>query len=98
MSTQRETIMKRTLLLFAGIFLIQMAAYAFAQANLTNWRWRNDDGNETSATWKTGERTSSVIHSGENVRLRCHIQNTSSQKDWALAGIDIVYSTSSTGP
>lgn len=44
-----------------------------------NYRWRNDDGNETSATWKAGLNSAYTLNSGDlgtNFRLRIEFDNT----------------------
>lgn len=49
---------------------------AFAFTHQGNWRWRNDDGSETTATWKAAENTSIVVSNTEEVlRLRIELYN-----------------------
>jgi hypothetical protein len=61
--------------LFFSTFLIVFALSelcAFPPA-IGTYRWRNDDGNETTATWKAAENDS-ILQKGEgNVRLRMEI-------------------------
>lgn len=56
------------------------AAYksaSVATTTQTHYRWRNDDGSETTATWKANEDTSSTVATtGTNFRLRIQV-NTS---------------------
>jgi hypothetical protein len=40
------------------------------------WRFRNDDGNQTSATWKAAQNTAITQAAGENFRLRFETQET----------------------
>lgn len=40
------------------------------------YRWRNDDGNQTAATWKAAENTPIVITAADIVRLRMELANT----------------------
>ncbi len=40
------------------------------------FRFRNDDGDEASATWKTSQDVNSTIHPQENFRLRFLINAT----------------------
>ncbi len=59
------------LLIFVGISLPAFSV-SFGQGN---WRWRNDDGDETSATWKADERTPVVLTHKNNIRLRVQMGN-----------------------
>lgn len=65
--------MKRLLL-----FILLLTAYSSVFANLKNgnWRWRNDDGSETSATWKAAENTSITINNMDSLRLRIEVYST----------------------
>lgn len=42
----------------------------------SDFRWRNDDGSETTATWKAAQNTNSTIAVTTNVRLRMLIDAT----------------------
>jgi hypothetical protein len=42
------------------------------------WRFRNDDGNESAATWKEALNTGAEIVAGERFRLRTVVENTGS--------------------
>jgi hypothetical protein len=65
--------MKKTLLL---ITLLVTSYNLFAFTTQGVWRWRNDDGSETSATWKAAQNTPITISSaGENFRLRIEMYN-----------------------
>ena len=58
------------------ILVIFLTAYTniFAFLSQSNWRWRNDDGNETTATWKANENTSATLTTrGEVWRLRVEV-------------------------
>ncbi len=61
------------LLIFTGMLL---PAFAITPGQ-GNWRWRNDDGDETTATWKADERTPVVLTHQNNIRLRVQMGNTS---------------------
>ncbi|MCF8266127.1 MAG: DUF5123 domain-containing protein, partial [Melioribacteraceae bacterium] len=52
------------------LLLTSISSNAIANTFQDKYRWRNDDGSETTATWKKGENT--AIHYGgyDNVRLR----------------------------
>jgi hypothetical protein len=61
----------------------------FSYLSQAHFRWRNDNGNETAATWKRAEdNTHSGQNRSENVRLRFSIKNTgvqaSSNKNYVL--------------
>ena len=60
--------MKRILYFF--VILIILSSMASATNHQGNWRWRNDDGSENSATWKAAENSIITIQSPENIRLR----------------------------
>lgn len=43
--------------------------------NLIHYRWRNDDGSETAATWRRAEDISATRIKNTNIRLRMEIAN-----------------------
>ncbi|MFC5281903.1 T9SS type A sorting domain-containing protein [Pedobacter alpinus] len=60
-------------LLFTFLFLI-ITKLTFATFSSGNWRWRNDDGNETTATWRAAENTAIQVNTqNEVLRLRTEI-------------------------
>lgn len=62
-----------------------------------HYRWRNDDGSESSATWKaTADTAITGVTRGGNIRLRFCISNTSSYSGAIVPQIQ--YSTSTSGP
>ncbi len=61
------------LLIFTGMLL---PAFAIAPGQ-GNWRWRNDDGDETNASWKADENTPITLTHKNNIRLRVAIGNNS---------------------
>ena len=66
--------MKKFLLL---TFLIAASFQSFAFVTQGHWRWRKDDGNETTATWLADQDQSATISSSsENIRIRFQIYNT----------------------
>ncbi|KAA9038489.1 T9SS type A sorting domain-containing protein [Ginsengibacter hankyongi] len=81
------------------ILTIMLAACnnIFAFLTQSNWRWRNDDGTETSATWKAAQNTQAVMNtSGEVWRLRLEVYNNSGT---TLGLLDTLqYATSTGGP
>src|SRR5258708_5949632 len=68
--------MKKTLLLTA---LLVTSCHLFAFTTQGVWRWRNDDGSETTATWKASQNTPITIYSTDSViRLRVELYNNGS--------------------
>lgn len=64
--------MKKQLLF--TLLLSVIANVSFASFNQGNWRWRNNNGNETTATWKAAQNTSiEVVSASEVLRLRVEI-------------------------
>jgi len=66
--------MKKVLLL-----AVLLTAYSNLFAFLTqgNWRWRKDDGSETTATWLAAQNTAPTITTTDSVlRLRIEVYNT----------------------
>lgn len=61
------------------ILLALLGAYTSSFAFLTqsNWRWRNNNGSQTSATWKATQNTAiAYLSIHEVIRLRVEIYNT----------------------
>jgi hypothetical protein len=97
--------MKKFLLLFA-VICTSYSALANATVAQKEWRWRNDDGNETSATWKAPQDVAPTLNrctaTGQNMRLRMVMQVNPdpATTDPSLKAIarNISFSTSPTGP
>ncbi|HRI21477.1 MAG TPA: T9SS type A sorting domain-containing protein [Panacibacter sp.] len=65
--------MKRTFIL---LLLLVTYSNIFAFLSQGNWRWRKDDGNETTATWMAALNTAPTITSSSNViRLRLEVNS-----------------------
>jgi hypothetical protein len=81
------------------ILLVLLVTYnnLFALLTQANWRWRNDDGSETTATWKASQNTQAVLNiTGEIWRLRFEVYNNTGNN---VAIFDTLqYATSSSGP
>ena len=63
------------------LFSILLIAFSdiFAFTTQGNWRWRNNDGTETTATWKAAQNTQVNYNSiSEVIRLRIDVYNTGS--------------------
>ena len=81
------------------ILIILLTAYSniFAFLTQTNWRWRNDDGTETTASWKANQNTAVTLTTkGEIWRLRLEFY-TNSGTDVNVVD-SLQYATSTTGP
>jgi len=64
------------LILFVSCNFVANASAVF---KTDNFRWRNDDGNETSATWKAPSNTPTTLTSrNQNIRLRINVYATPS--------------------
>src|SRR5436853_4589445 len=79
------------------IGLLVACSNTFAFLTQANWRWRNDDGSETTATWKANENTQAVLSiTGEIWRLRLEVYNNTGN---GVAIFDTLqYATSTSGP
>lgn len=66
--------MKKIIFISLVVMLGYIDAFSITlPPSFANYRWRNDDGNETTATWMAAENDS-VFHQGEgNIRLRMEI-------------------------
>ncbi|WP_256010399.1 T9SS type A sorting domain-containing protein [Desertivirga xinjiangensis] len=85
--------MDKTLLLFT--LLLCVAGSAFSSTLVQgSWRWRNDDGNENTATFKAAENTSITINDYGVIRLRVRVENQSTTQTHAVGALK--YSTSLT--
>lgn len=86
--------MKRILLFMAICLLANCASFA----NLTqgHWRWHNNDGSESTASWKADENTAISITDYKAIRLRVNIfNNTGDPKN---LNHELKYATSQQGP
>lgn len=90
--------MKRLLVTIGVLIgLIPVAALAAPTFVQEHCRWRNDDGSETSATWKVVQDTALTgVGRGQNIRLRFGIANTNT----ASGSINPImeFSTNTAGP
>src|SRR5947209_12119952 len=86
--------MKKILLLMT---LLVTSYNLFAFTTQANWRWRNDDGTETTATWKTNQDTPiTLTSSSEVLRLRLEVYNNTGG---AVGLLDTLqYAISTSGP
>jgi hypothetical protein len=86
--------MKKVLLL---TMLLVTSYHLFAFTTQANWRWRNDDGTEVTATWKAEQNTAITLNSRTEVfRLRLEVYNKTGS---AVDFLDTLqYATSVSGP
>lgn len=89
--------MNRKLLLLA--LLLCTASGAFASSLIQgNWRWRNNDGDENTATFKAAQNTSIVVSDYSVIRLRVRVENQSNASDQTHNVGALKYSTAAGGP
>jgi len=63
--------MKNLQIVIAFLVILSLSDIAFAFGPYQgNWRWRNDDGDVYTATWKDSLNTPVVLTENENIRLR----------------------------
>ncbi|MEP7107708.1 MAG: T9SS type A sorting domain-containing protein [Ferruginibacter sp.] len=83
--------------IFMLIVLLTAYSNIFAFLTQANWRWRNDDGSETTATWKEAQNTPfTQSTTGEIFRLRLEVYNNLTTSENMLDTLQ--YATSITGP
>lgn len=71
--------------------------HSFAYVTQGNWRWRNNDGNEKSATWLAGQNKPITVSSIDNIlRLRIQIDNTTG--DPKSLNANLQYASAPDGP
>lgn len=85
--------MKNIILLVISVFVV---GNTFANLTQGNWRWRNNNGSETTATWKAPENSTIAINDTSALRLRMEIINTNTDpKDFSQP---LQYATNINGP
>ncbi len=85
---------KTLVILLLTIFSI---AEVSAKTNQTGYRWRYDDGNETTATWKAAEGQATILNGTEPIRLRIQAAVPSSYSGPFSEAINLYYSKGSYG-
>lgn len=86
--------MNKKLLLLA--LLLCSVSGTFASTLLQgNWRWRNNDGDENTATFKAAQNTSIEISDLSVIRLRIRVENTDATETHGVGALR--YSTSQDG-
>jgi len=85
--------MKKILLLS---FLISASVNSFAFLSQSHWRWRKDDGSETTATWAAAEDSPlTICPSDEALRLRMSFYNNDATYTEDMTNTFLSYSTDS---
>lgn len=76
--------MKKTIL-----FLLLLLNFFFSNANtrISSYRWRNDDGSETTATWKAAINTPIQINNLDPIRIRIAVEEFNGSTGF-IAAID----------
>ncbi len=87
--------MKKTLIAF--LLMTFALTEVSAKMNQTGYRWRNDDGNETAATWKAPEGQYINLNGIETIRLRIQANNLFSENDSFNEDISLYYSSGTFG-
>lgn len=85
--------MKQKLLFIAMLLSCVSSAYAGSTLSQENWRWRNDNGDETTATFKTTQNDEVTLSDHETVRLRIRVENTDGVDQDQHAVSHLSYST-----
>jgi hypothetical protein len=83
-------------ILLCTILLLLSYGHVFAYLTQGNWRWRNNDGTEKTATWKAGQDTAFTLNDNKAFRLRIDIINQQSANKGYGRGLE--YATSLNGP
>ena len=67
-------------------------AFASSVIHQNNYRWRNDNGDINTATFKAAENTDVNVEKNENIRLRIEFYNETATPDDYAPGIKLRYS------
>ena len=70
------SLMKRTLL--CAFMLLCAYSNSFAFLSQGNWRWRNNNGSEKTATWKAMQDSGIIINDNKAIRIRIDMFNAQS--------------------
>ncbi|MBA4388522.1 MAG: hypothetical protein C0404_11110 [Verrucomicrobia bacterium] len=89
-------------LVWFGLVVMAMGTEVCAGGTPTlvqeHYRWRNDDGNESAATWKATQDTAvTAVARAQNIRLRFDIANTSTSYSGSTAPV-LEFATATGGP
>ncbi len=70
--------------------------HAAANLSQSHWRWRNNNGNETAATWKAAQDSGIIVNDKNAFRLRMEVYNSTEDDKPFDHGLQ--YATSKNGP
>lgn len=82
--------MKKILL---PLLLLLCTTQLFASLRQTKYRWRNDNGTETTATWKAAENTAILIGDTAPLRLRIEMDNDNGLAEFSIVENSLEYSS-----
>lgn len=88
--------MNKKLLLLALLVCVFGSTYASTLIQ-GNWRWRNNDGDENTATFKAAQNTPITITDYSELRLRIRVENESNVSDQTHSVGALKYATSANG-
>ncbi|MEW6061492.1 MAG: LamG-like jellyroll fold domain-containing protein, partial [Bacteroidota bacterium] len=77
------------LLLLLCVISTDVVAYTYQG----NFRWRNDDGSESAATWRKSQSTNDTLTGINNIRLRVELYNSDPSNSNFGAVVALFYST-----
>jgi HYR domain. len=79
--------MKKLYTIMTIIMSLAFTSQAWGFSAQSDWRWRNDNGDEKTATWKAVKDSSIYIKTKDNLRLRVKLDNTISGAAWDLNSV-----------
>lgn len=88
------TFMKKLSLCIVMLLFVHCNLFAFLSQG--NWRWRNNDGTEKTATWEAGQDTAITLTDHKALRLRVDVFNAQSSTKGFGGGLE--YATTLNGP
>ncbi len=79
--------------LFLLLCLVSFVTQLHASLRQTQYRWRNDDGNETTATWRAAINTPTVVTDiNATLRLRIEFDNDNQEAESSVVEETLQYS------
>ena len=87
--------MKKLLMLF--VICVAFSTSSYAYITQSNWRWRNNDGSETTATWRAAQNKPITISTTDSIiRLRVALDNSNAEVH--NINTNLQYATAPDGP
>jgi len=87
--------MKKIIIMIIMLFSVA-GLFAAAVIVQDHYRWRNDDGSETAATWMAAEDTGINIDTDANIRIRFDLHNEVDDTEATLSDANLQYSLDET--